>query len=112
VKDVKIGIKKSSTRTVPIFLVMTLALARSKDKEGPNQLNSPWPSCKWLQRGSKAGMIRKNFCLWAVHFSLLLCRGKGGKRGPDPIIFSTPIPANERTRGKSNPPQYSFPLFL
>jgi hypothetical protein len=41
-------------------LVSILVLARTKEREGPNLLNSPEPSHVRLERGSKACMIRKN----------------------------------------------------
>jgi hypothetical protein len=54
-----ISVTKSLVRAVLMSLILT------KEKGGPIHLNYPSPSCKWLDSGSKPGMI-KTSCVRAV----------------------------------------------
>jgi hypothetical protein len=62
-------------------LVLTLKLARTKDSGGSSQLNFLPSSGEWLERGSKAGMIKKKSCVRAVPCPLSL--RMGGERETD-----------------------------
>ncbi len=59
-RDIKICVTKSSVWAVTCLSSQTLALAMTKVRGGPNELNSPPPSCEWLERGRKAGTVRKS----------------------------------------------------
>ncbi len=85
---------------VPTFtLARAEYLARMDDKGGPYQLNSLLSSHEWLDRGSKADMIRKS-PVYVLSFVPCPHRGEVGQRRTQPSYISHSHPLAWQKRGK------------
>ncbi len=80
--------------------VTILALARTGDKGGPSQLNSPSASCEWMERARKTSLMRKSYVYNQSFFPHPSTEERGQER-TQPSYFPIPTPTDGQRRGKS-----------
>ncbi len=81
--------------------VTILALARTGDKGGPSQLNSPSPSCEWMERARKTSLMRKSSVYNQSFFPHPHTEERGQER-TQPSYFPIPTPRMGREEERAS----------